>query len=177
MDDKKIFKILQKWFPVLEQQDIPKKKHRRIFQQYLVWISAEPVNQYVMMVDAENPYENGLEQCAILQQMKIDIAVLQQEIRQKTMPLYEHYEKHKAVIGKYYSVNDQVFDLIFEEIYMLLKAQNFELLFVYAEKTYWMIVPNDDVKIYKFCKSFTKQFKDEGVSIEHYTKLDCLRST
>ena len=40
-----------------------------------------------------------------------------------------------------------------------------------------MAVPNDDVKIHKFCKSFTKQFKDEGVCIEHYTQLDCLRST
>lgn len=177
MDDKKIFKILQKWFPVLEHQDIPKKKHRRIFQQYLAWIAVEQVSQHVMVVDAENPYENGLEQCAILQQMNVDIALLQQAIRQKTMPLYEHYEKHKAVIGKYYCVNDQVFDLIFEEIDAVLKAQNFELLFVYAEKTYWMIVPNDDVKIHKFCKSFTKQFKAEGISIEHYTKLDCLRST
>lgn len=181
MDDKKIFKILQQWFSVLELREIPKKKDRRNFEQFLAWISAEKLAQdfhaYLMSVDAKNPYENGLEKCATLQHKNIDIALIQQGIRKKTTPLYAHYEQHKEVIGKYYNVNDQVFDLIFEEIFTLLKSQNLELLLIYADLTYWMAVPNDDVKIHKFCKSFTKQFKDEGVCIEHYTQLDCLRST
>lgn len=181
MDDKKIFKILQRWFSVLEFREIPKKKYRCNFEQFLVWISAEKLGKdfhaYLMSVDSENPYENGLEKCAHLQHKNLDIGLVQQAIRKKTTPLYEHYEQHKEVIGKYYNVNDQVFDLVFEEIFMLLKSQNLELLLIYADRTYWMAVPNDDVKIHKFCKSFTKQFKDEGVCIEHYTQLDCLRST
>ena len=181
MDDKKIFKILQKWFSVLELREIPKKKYRRNFEQFLAWISAEKlskdVHTYLMFVDAKNPYENGLEKCAHLQHKNIDIGLIQQGIRKKTTPLYAHYEQHKEVIGKYYNVNDQVFDLIFEDIYALLKSQNLELLLIYADMTYWMAVPNDDVEIHKFCKSFTKQFKRDGVCIEHYTQLDCLRST
>ena len=181
MDDKMIFKILQRWFSVLELREIPKKKYRCNFEQFLAWISAEKLGKdfhaYLMSVDSENPYENGLEKCAYLQHKNIDIGLVQQAIRKKTTPLYEHYEQHKEVIGKYYNVNDQVFDLVFEEIFTLLKSQNLELLLIYADRTYWMAVPNDDVKIHKFCKSFTKQFKDEGVCIEHYTQLDCLRST
>jgi len=35
MDDKKIFRLLREWFPGLKQQEIPKKKHRDIFQDFL----------------------------------------------------------------------------------------------------------------------------------------------
>ncbi|WP_425916680.1 hypothetical protein [Acinetobacter sp. TSRC1-2] len=181
MDDKKIFKLLQEWFPVLELKEIPKKKNRHSFQQFLMWMPAEKVGKhfqtYLMSVDAENPHDNGLERCAVLQHMNIDIGLTQQKIRKRTMPLYQHYEQHKQVIGKYYNVNAQAFDIVFEEIYALLKSQNFELLIIYAETAYWMAVPDQDVKIHKLCKSFSKQFKDEGICIEHYIKLDCLRST
>ena len=181
MDDKKIFKILQGWFPLLKQRKIPKKKCRTNFQQFLAWIASEKVAQhehaYLMSVDSENPYENGLEQCAMLQHINIDMGLTQQEIRKRTTPLYKHYETHKAVIGKYYNVNAHVFDIVFEEIYNFLKSQNYELLIIYADTAYWMAVPDEDVKIHKFCKSFSKQFKDEGICIEHYIKLDCLRST
>lgn len=181
MDDKKIFKILQGWFPLLEQREIPKKKHRHFFEQFLAWMAAEKVanhfQAYLMSVDSENPHENGLERCAILQHMNIDMGLTQQKIRKRTTPLYEHYKKHKETIGKYYNVNAQAFDIVFEEIYALLKSQNLELLIIYAEAAYWMAVPNEDVEIHKFCKSFSKQFKDEAICIEHYIKLDCLRST
>ena len=181
MDDKKIFKLLQRWYPALELKKIPKKKQRCIFQQFQAWLFAEAVTQhepaYLMAVDAENPHENGLERCAVLQHSQIDISRTQQDIRQRTMPLYQHYEQHKQVIGKYYNVDAQVFDIVFEEIYELLKAHHFELLIIYAETAYWMAVPEDEVKIRKFCKAFAKQFKAEGICIEHYIKLDCLRST
>lgn len=181
MDDKKIFRLLQEWFPVLKQQEIPKKKHRDIFQDFLAWVKAEKVNKqncaYLMSVDVENPYENSLEHCAVIQHINLDIGLTQQKIRERVTPLYQHYEKHKDVIGKYYNVDAHAFDIVFEEIYNLLKSQNFELLIIYAEKAYWMAVPDQDVKIHKFCKSFSKQFKHEGICIEHYIKLDCLRST
>ncbi|MGA9699801.1 hypothetical protein ACVBEE_00930 [Acinetobacter sp. ANC 3781] len=181
MNDKKIFKLLQEWFPVLELREIPKKKYRPIFQQFLAWMSAEKLSKhsqaYLMSVDSENPHENGLEQCAILQLMNSDIRLAQQQISNRTIPLCEHYAKHKQVIGKYYNVNTQVFDIVLEEIYELLKSKKLELIIIYAEKTYWMAVPNEDIKIDKFCRAFLKQFKNEGICIEHYIKLDCLRST
>lgn len=181
MNDKKIFKLLQEWFPALELREIPKKKYRPIFQQFLAWMSAEKLGKhsqaYLMSVDAENPHENGLEQCAIFQLTNSDIGLAQQQIRKRTTPLYEHYKKHKEVIGKYYNVNAQAFDIVFEEIFTFLESKNLELLIIYADTAYWMAVPNEDVKIHKFCKSFSKQFKDEGICIEHYIKLDCLRST
>jgi hypothetical protein len=87
MDDKKIFKILQKWFLVLELREIPKKKDRRNFEQFLAWISAEKLDKdfhaYLMSADAKNPYENGLEKCATLQHKNIDIGLIQQGIRKK----------------------------------------------------------------------------------------------
>lgn len=181
MDDKKIFKILQGWFPLLKHHEIPKKKYRGDFQQFRAWLATEQAGQhehaYLMSIDVENPYENGLERCAMLQHKNIDMGLIQQSIRNRATPLYQHYQKHKEVIGKYYNVNAHVFDIVFEEIYAFLKLQNFELLIIYAETAYWMAVPDEDVRIHKFCKSFSKQFKHEGICIEHYIKLDCLRST
>ncbi len=178
MDDKKIFKILQDWFPVLTKQGIPKKKHRQNFQQFLTWILAESEKgSHLMSVVFKSPLDNQLQRCAVLKTLKLNFEDIQQRIEDRVMPLNAHYEKHKDTIGKYYNINDQIFDLVFEEIDTVLKHHNFELLLIYADATYWMAVPNQDVKIHKFCKSFSKQFKNEGICIEHYTKSDCLRST
>jgi hypothetical protein len=178
MDDKKIFKILQSWFPELAEQSIPKKKYRQTFQQFLAWILPESIaDHYLMSVVFKSPLDNQLQQSAVLKDLALNFEDIQQNIQNRIQPLYAHYEKHKEVIGKYYNINDQVFDLVLEEICVLLKRHDFALLLIYADATYWMAVPNQDVKIYKFCKSFSKQFKNEGICIEHYTQLDCLRST
>lgn len=181
MDDKKIFKILQYWFPELTQQKIPKKDNRHIFQQFSHWLMIAEENvqsyKYLMHFNGESSDDHQLQHCMILKQLSVDSSIIQQRIQAKIAPLRLHYEKHKDIIGQYYNLNDQIFDLVFEEISALLTLQAHELLIIYAEQIYWMAVPDQQVKIRKFCKYFNKQFKSEGICIEHYTKIDGLRST
>ena len=181
MDDKKIFKILQHWFPELLERKIPKKKKRKDFKEFLGWLVAEKVanhlRAYMMKIDRHAFHENEIERSAVFQDYNLDSQNLQTTIRQRAKPILAHIEKHKAVIGRYYNVQDQVFDIVFEEILTLLKVHNFELLLIYADDYYWLAVPNEDHKIEKFCKHFNKQFQDEDISIEHYALFDCSRST
>lgn len=181
MDDKKIFKILQHWFPELLERKIPKKEKRKDFEEFLGWLVAEKVanhlRAYMMKIDRHAFHENEIERSAVFQYYNVDSQNLQTTIRQRAKPILAHFEKHKAVIGRYYNVQDQVFDIVFEEILTLLKVHNFELLLIYADDYYWLAVPNEDHKIEKFCKHFNKQFHDEDISIEHYALFDCSRST
>ena len=181
MDDKKIFKILQHWFPALEQRDIPKKKHRKRFVEFLNWIEAEKFGgrfrAYLMKIDRMQFHENEIERCAVFHEYAVDSLGIQTQIRERAKPLFDHYEVHKDVIGRYYNVQDQVYDVVFEEILKQARQHNHELLLIYAEDYYWLIVPNHEYKIEKFCKCFNKQFHDEDVSIEHYALFDCSRST
>lgn len=181
MDDKKIYTQLLHWFPELELRKIPKKKYRRNFQNFLEWIAAEKsgnsYRSYLMKIDRNVYSENGLEYSAILHDHHVDIQAVQTIIRKRAKPLFEHFEKHKEVIGRYYNVHDQVYDIIFEEILNAAKTRKFEMLLIYAEHFYWLVVPNEDSKIEKFCKLFEKQFKGEEVLIEHYAIFDCSRST
>jgi len=181
MDDNKIFKLLQDWFPELKQREIPKKKFRKRFEAFLNWLAAEKFGgrfrAYIMKIDRTEFQENQIERCAIFHEYAIDSLALQTKIRQKAKPLFEHYELHKEIIGHYYKVQDQVYDIVFEEILITAKQNGYELLLIYAEHYYWLLVPNQDHKIDKFCKNFNKQFCDEDISIEHYTLFDCSRST
>lgn len=181
MDDKKIFKILQHWFPELQQRDIPKKKNRKSFDVFLNWLEAEKFGgrfrAYLMKIDRMKFQENEIERSAIFHEYAVDSSNLQTQIRERTKPLFEHYEQHKEVIGRYYNVQDQVYDIVFEEILKVARQHDYELLLIYAEDYHWLLVPNQDHKIEKFCKHFNKQFHDQDVSIEHYALFDCSRST
>ncbi|MEG0132130.1 MAG: hypothetical protein RR677_11745 [Acinetobacter sp.] len=181
MDDKKIFKILQHWFPELLDRKIPKKKKRKDFEEFLGWLVAEKVvnhlRAYVMKIDRHTFHENEIERSAVFQDHHLDSQHIQSTIRLRAKPILEHFEKHKSIIGRYYNVQDQVFDIVFEEILTILKLHNFELLLIYADDYYWLAVPNQDHKIEKFCKHFNKQFHDEDITIEHYALFDCSRST
>jgi len=181
MDDKKIFKILQNWFPELEQREIPKRKSRKQFVKFMNWLAAEKSDgyfrAYIMKMDRMKFHQNEIEYSAVFQDQDIDSHHVQTLIYQRTKQLMEHFEKHKNIIGRYYNVEDQVFDIVFEEILKKLKLYDFELLLIYAEDYYWLAVPNEDVKIQKFCKNFNKQYLEENISIEHYELFDCSRST
>ncbi|WP_173910954.1 hypothetical protein [Acinetobacter sp. Marseille-Q1618] len=179
MDDKKIYKILQHWFPLLKNEDIPKKKHRQNFENFLQWMKeASFADQFYMMkMQPDCFFENQMEKSTIFQDFQIDLAVLKSNIEAKAAPILAHYEQHKAVIGRYYNVNDQILDIVLEEILTVAQPIQFELLLIYAEDYYWLLVPNDEAKIEKFCKSFNKQFKDQNVMIEHYEQYVCSRST
>ena len=181
MDEKKIYKILQDWFPELHNRKLPEKDSRGEFSTFLQWIHPEKManryRAYLMTVVADSPFEHELEKCALLQNRGLDLLPVHTQIRERVNPLFAHYEKHKAVIGKYYNVMDQAFDIVFEEIVKLLECYNMDLLIIYAEKYHWIAVPEDAEKIEKFCKLFNKQFADLDVSIEHYALFDCSRST
>lgn len=179
MDDKKIYKILQHWFPLLRNAEVPKKKDRQSFETFLQWMDAAVFgNQcYLMKMKPDHFFDNELEKSTIFQDERVDIECLKQKIIAKAQPILEHYEQHKNVIGRYYNVHDQVLDIVLEEILDLAQQYKFELLLIYAEDYYWLLVPDDEAKIEKFCKAFSKQFKHQEIKIEHYEKYQCSRST
>lgn len=181
MDNKKIYQMLQQWFPELRQRPLPKKKHREQFEVFINWLYPEKVggrySAFLMKINRNEFHENEIERCAIFHEFSTDSSIIQTRIRQRAQPLFEHYEQHKEAIGRYYNVQDQVYDIIFEEILLEARRNQYELLLIYAEDYYWLLVPNHDDKIEKFSRRFNKQFKDEDISIEHYALLDCPWST
>lgn len=182
MDDKKIYKILQMWFPALAQRKLPKKDQRHIFNAFLAWMNGhsddDPNVRYLMTIHHQHYVQNGLELSALLQKQQVNVVETQQRIYQRVQPIIEHFEQHKAMIGRYYNVQDQIFDLVFEEIKQLLATQEMELLLICTQTDYhWIAVPKDAEKIEKFCHSFEKLFKNEQVSIEQYVVWGCARST
>lgn len=179
MDDKKIYKILQHWFPLLKNADIPKKKHRQNFADFMQWMKDASFanHSYIMKMQPDCFFENEMQHSTILQDFQIDIARLKKNITAKADPILAHFEQHKAVIGRYYNVNDQILDIVLEEVLTVAEQIQFALLLVYADDYYWCLVPNDEAKIEKFCKSFNKQFKDQNIMIEHYERYICSRST
>ncbi|MDM1758015.1 MULTISPECIES: hypothetical protein [unclassified Acinetobacter] len=179
MDDKKIYKILQHWFPLLKNAEIPKKKYRKNFSDFLQWIKEENFATllYMMKMQPDCLFENEMEQSAVLQDFQIDLTVLKDNIAAKADPILAYFEQHKAVIGRYYDVNEQILDILLEEVLTVAEQIDYQLLLVYAEAYYWLLVPNDEAKIEKFCKSFNQQFKDHNILIEHYERYVCSRST
>ena len=181
MDNKKIYKILQEWFPVLAKRKIPKKEHRQVFTHFLAWMLGDKEKQqqaiYLMTIHRDDDTHNGLELCALLQRYGEEVHQTQQRIRQRKAPILAHFEQHKAMIGRYYHVQDQVFDIVFDEMMQLLATKEMELLLIYAQHYHWIAVPKDANKIEKFCHCFNQQFKAEQISIEQYSIFDCARST
>ena len=181
MDNKKIYQMLQQWFPELRQRPLPKKKHREQFEVFINWLYPEKMggrySTFLMKINRNEFHENEIERCAIFHEFSTDSSIIQTRIRQRAQPLFEHYEQHKEAIGRYYNVQDQVYDIIFEEILLEARRHQYELLLIYAEDYYWLLVPNHDDEIEKFSRRFNKQFKDEDISIEHYALLDCPWST
>ncbi|KAF1027693.1 MAG: hypothetical protein GAK29_00504 [Acinetobacter bereziniae] len=76
MDDKKIYKILQHWFPELKQRDVPKKKSRQSFEEFLNWIAAEKFGgrfrAYLMKIDRMEFHENQIERSAVFHEYAVD---------------------------------------------------------------------------------------------------------
>lgn len=75
-----------------------------------------------MTVVADSPFEHELEKCALLQNRGLDLLPVHLKSVKEVNPLFAHYEKHKAVIGKYYNVMDQAFDIVFEKLLNCLNA-------------------------------------------------------
>ncbi|RLL50183.1 hypothetical protein D9K79_00020 [Acinetobacter cumulans] len=181
MNDKKIYKILQEWFPELDFKKVPKESQRRDFEHFKAWMMTEKnkgyTRTYLMALHPEHALESHIHQAAVLQDLALDLEKAQFEIMQAVQPTLYHYEKNKANIGKNYQVQEQVIEMILSKIYERLDAYNFRMLLIYADQYYWIAVPAHAEKLNKFCKKFEKQFKAEQLKIELFSMSDCLQST
>lgn len=181
MNEKKIYKILKQWFPELLEREIPSKKHIRKFKYFIQFLSHEKLGHryrgYLMKIDPESYLDNGLDYAAVLQDEGIAADPIQAKIRNQVTPLIEHYQKHQNIIGHYYDVNQQIIDLSVKEISLIAHQCEYELLLIYAEQYYWIMVPSEEKVIQKFCQNFNEQFQYDHVSVEHYFSSECLKST
>lgn len=181
MNEKKIYKLLKQWFLELSEREIPSKKHILKFKYFVEFLSHERIGHryrgYLMKIDPDSYLDNGLEYSASFYDHQIHTDPIQAKIREQATSLFEHYQKYQSVIGQYYNVYQQIYDLTINEISKVAQQCGAELLLIYAETYYWMIVPSDEKMIQKFCQNFNKQFQNDGVSIEHYFPSECLKST
>lgn len=180
MGNKKMYRMLQHWFPELLSQALPPSVQRDQYAIFLEWLClkvSSPERCYTMYLDPQHYYENGLSRSAILQDHHIDVAQVQALIRERITPLFRHYEQHKQVIGQHCDLRSQVYDIVLQEISKLLKSLNYELLLLCAADYHWMAVPNQAEEIDQFCRLFEKQFKHAHKNIEHYQPENWVWST
>lgn len=171
MGSKKLYKMLQHWFPELIDHELPSAEQRDQYAVFLEWLwirDANPERHYVMYLDPQHYYENGLNCSALIQDHRIDTVQVQRLIRERITPLLRHYEQHKHVIGTHCDFRGQVYDIVLQEICKLLKSLNYELLLLCATDYHWLAVPNQPEEIDRFCRLFEKQFKHAHKNIEHY---------
>lgn len=175
MDEKKIYKILQTWFPVLEQQKIPIKELRRNYPNFVNWLSykefSDSTHAYLMVLHSQLNHAYILEKSTVFQNSEINLDEISSRIQTRLSPLLEHYEKYQSVIGRYYIVQEQINDIVMEEIYHAAQSIDYAVLLIHGHESYWLLVPDDEVKINKFCLRFNKQFKHEAHHIEHYEPI------
>ncbi|RZG75596.1 hypothetical protein EXU29_01685 [Acinetobacter wuhouensis] len=185
MDDKKIYQLLQAWFPELESLKIPKKKMRRDFETFYYWLSPQDITEptteddlqeykyrgYFLSIDRDQHFDNGIEVCALFQDLNVDVEAIQNRIELRTAPLFEHYEKYKDLIGNFYALRSHVYDIVLEEIYNEVRKHGYRMLLIYASEQIWMAVPDQQKKIAQFIKLFRKQFIGSRPSIEYYERF------
>jgi len=181
MNDKKIYKWLQIWFPELEYKKVPKEKQRRDFAHFKAWMVTEKdskkTRSFLMSVHPEHIPNNTVASSAVLQDLHIDLDKAHFEIIQSVQPILLHYELNRESIGKNYKVQEQATEKLLSKIYELLKSKQFKMLLIYADQYYWIAVPEHAEKVNKFCKKFEKQFKADDIHIELFSSKDCMQST
>lgn len=184
MDDKKIYQLLQEWFPELNVLKIPPKKMRRDFEVFNDWLSPRDITVpsgedesqeykyrgYFLSIDRDQHMDNGIETCALFQDLGVDPNEIQNRIELRTDPLFEHYEKFKDLLGDFYALRSHVYDIVLEEIYKQVIKYGYRMLLIYAADQIWIAVPDQPKKIKKFIKLFEKQFKDVHPTIEYYER-------
>ena len=167
-----IYKLLQQWFPELAYRDLPSKEQRTQYETFRQWlyVTVEPhtFRSYLMPMHSQQYLQNGLNHCAVLQDLAVDIVMTQQQISVRCQPIFAHYEKYKKVIGSHCDLYSQINDIVIDEIFILLKRLNFAMLLIYGGQNCWLAVPNDEVQIDQFCRLFNQHFKDQNQNIEHY---------
>lgn len=186
MNDKKIYQLLQEWYPELESLKIPNKKFRRNFNNFCEWLSPKRIEQpvgedgvqeykyrgYFLSIDRNQHFENGIENCALFQDLNVDVNEIQNRIELRTEPLFEHFEKYKDLIGNFYALRSHVYDIVLEEIYNEVIKHGYRMLLIYAADQTWMAVPDDAKKIDKFITLFRNQFLDSNPTIEFYERFE-----
>lgn len=189
MNDKKIFKILQKWFPELKGKELPKKKERRNYEYFYYWLAPTEIKTpdqpsdpeeyqekryrgYLLDIDRQQHFSNGVESSAVFQDYGVDAEAIQNRIEVKTEPLFEHYEKYKDLIGDYYALNSHVIDIVLKEIYGEIKRINHRMILISTLSFDWLAVPDQLEEIEEFIRLFQKQFKNPAPRIEVYEVFD-----
>lgn len=181
MNDKKIYKWLQAWFPELDYKKVPKEKQRRDFEHFKAWMVVEKggkkTRSFLMSVHPARLQNNTVASSAVLQDLNLNLDKMHFELIQTIQPILVHYELNQQNIGKNYAVHEQAAEMLLSKIYQLLKEKKLKMLLIYADQYYWIAVPEHAEKVNKFCKKFEKQFKADDVRIELFALQDCLQST
>lgn len=172
MDNKKIYTILQHWFPELIQRDLPMRSLRVQYYEMVHWLTTDKsqyrAKQFLMRIAKDQQYENVLQDCAVLKNHITEVEQAQLNILSKTTAIIRYYDLYKDEIGQHCDLNLQIYNEVFEEIYNLLQQLNYELLLIRGEEYHWLAVPNDLDNIDLFCCLFERLFTDQGWCIEHY---------
>lgn len=172
MDSKKIYLILQHWFPKLNQYDLPPRAMRGSYDVLLRWLQPDAealaATHFLMNIQSTQDQKYGLFDSALLRDNPSELAQTLSNIQVKIVGIAQYYQQHQAQMGRHCCMQGQIYQAILAEIYLLLQRLNYELLLISAEQYHWLAVPDNQDLIDSFCYCFTRLFAAEGYSIEHY---------
>lgn len=158
----KIYNVLQKIIPELSAQKIPQDGD---FEQFDEWIN-ETIRLF-HYIELKEYYDNGIDENYYLNEFKVDIQKLQNEIEADVSEAFdqvdEDVEDDDFDLEGQMDALEQVEEIIFDKIKNFATPFNLTLIVVYRENPYWLLVPTQDEEhLNQIVDSFNDAFNQDG---------------
>ena len=161
-----LYSVLQQSFSLLQKHSLPQQKDD--FNAFCNWLNQQ--GSHLQYVELAEYYDNGLEQCLLLQQHDVDIDALQNKIDVDIATVLSSQDQvlEQDQQERYIDLCDTAFDSLFDNIKAVADPIGLKLLVVMREHPYWMVVPNRDEQVQKLIQAFNYVFaKDKMFLVEH----------
>lgn len=160
-----LYSALQQSFSPLQVVNLPQQQDD--FNEFCNWLNHHGSN--LQYVELKEYYDNGIEQCLLLQQYQVDIDALQNKIEAEIEAAFpDEAEEIENVEDQYIDFYDTAFDTLFDNIKVVADSLGLKLLVIVRENPYWMVVPNHEENIQQIIQAFNHVFaKDDLFLVEH----------
>lgn len=149
-----------------ELKDVPIPSEPQEFDAFLEWVNTKTQN--VLSVNFEEFYQNRLDEVRVLQDAKIDVVALQDQIEQdieKINTQYSSADNLDDYEGDILEVEDRLYAAFFGSLQDAVEGKDLTILVVSEENPYWMVVPAQQEAIIALIDSFNENFKDSGLEL------------
>ena len=157
-----IYNIFQQVIPELKLQNIP---HGDDFEDFSEWMNES--NQLFHYIELKEYYDNGIEDNFYLNQFKVNVDQLQNEIEADVSEIFDHVDED--VEDDDYDLDgqmdalEQVEEIIFDKIKSVAVQHQLTLIVIYRENPYWLLVPTqDEEQLDQIVDTFNGVFNADG---------------